>query len=257
MATDGLESPLTDPLPYGLLTTRQCLLAQGMTRHALDNALKSGRFVSPARGVLARPGAPVTWQGLAASLHRVLPHVVYVGGLSALEKAGLGHYVQSRRLHFYATDPAPTWLDRLDLGVSITWHGTRRIWLNDSLQRGEGLREVVGPAGWPYWIATPEQAFLELLTDVPDTVSFEHADQLMQGLTALSPRRLDALLRGCRHVKVKRLFFFFASRYHYSWLRHLDRADYDLGSGKRVVAIGGRLNRDFLITVPEDFHEPE
>lgn len=257
MADRLKKSPLADPLPQGLLTTRQWLYAQGMTRHALDNALKSGKFVAPARGVLARPGAPVTWQGLAASLHRMLPHVVYVGGLSALEQAGLGHYLQSQRLHLYSPEPAPAWLERLDLGVVVTWHGTRRLWPSDSLQQGEGLREAAGPAGWPYRIATPEQAYLELLADVPDTVSFEHADQLMQGLTALSPRRLDALLRSCQHVKVKRLFFFFASRHRYGWLRHLDREAYDLGSGKRVVATGGRLDRELLITVPEAFHGPE
>jgi hypothetical protein len=95
------------------------------------------------------------------------------------------------------------------------------------------------------------------LADVPDTVSFEHADQLMQGLTSLSPRRLDVLLKGCRHIKVKRLFFFFATRYDYAWLKHLDRKAYDLGSGKRVVAKGGRLDSEYLITVPEAFHGPE
>ena len=106
-------------------------------------------------------------------------------------------------------------------------------------------------------MAAPEQAYLEVLADVPDRVSFEHADQLMQGLTSLSPRRLDVLLKGCRHIKVKRLFFFFATRYDYGWLKHLDRKAYDLGSGKRVVARGGKLDGDYLITVPEAFHGPE
>ena len=257
MAATSLNNSSAELLPHGLLATRQWCHAHGMTRHALDNALKSGKLIAPARGVVTRAGVEVTWQGLVASLHRMLAGVVYVGGLSALELAGQGHYVQSQRLHLYSTEPAPAWLSRLDPGVPVVWHGVRRLWPSDALRQGDSLREAAGPAGWPYRIATPEQAFLELLSDVPDTVSFEHADQLMQGLTSLSPRRLDSLLRRCRHVKVKRLFFFFANRHRYGWLRHLDRAAYDLGSGKRVVATGGRLDRQFLITVPEAFHEPE
>ena len=63
--------------------------------------------------------------------------------------------------------------------------------------------------------------------------------------------------RCCRHIKVKRLFFFFATRYDYGWLKHLNRKAYDLGSGKRVVTKGGRLDSEYLITVPEAFHGPE
>jgi hypothetical protein len=34
----------------------------------------------------------------------------------------------------------------------------------------------------------------------------------------------------------------FAKRPNYPWFRKLDAADYDLGSGKRVVAKGGKLD---------------
>lgn len=248
----------TELLPYGQLSTRQWLLGHGMTRHALDNALKSNRFATLTRGVVARPGAPVHWQGLAASLHRMQPSTVYVGGLTALEQAGLGHYLPATpAVHLYSNRPEPAWLKRLDLGVTLAWHTTRRLWNPEGLHQAGSLREVAETHGGSYLLAAPEQAYLELLAQVPERVSFEHADQLMQGLTSLSPRRLDALLRSCRHVKVKRLFFFFADRHRYGWLRHLDRAAYDLGSGKRVVASGGRLDSDYLITVPDEFHGPE
>jgi hypothetical protein len=230
-------------LPYGLLATRRWLLAHGMSRHQFDNAVKSGKLDAPARGVVARRGVPVSWQGLAASLHRIMAGCVYVGGLTALEQAGQGHYVKKTPcVHLYSNRPQPGWVRRVDVGVQIEWHSTRRLWSIDGLKEARSLREHSEGVGRPYLVATPEQAFLELLVDVPDTVSFEHADQLMQGLTSLSPRRLDALLRTCRHIKVKRLFFFFAERQDYPWLKHLDRDDYDLGSGKRVIARGGRLN---------------
>ena len=53
----------------------------------------------------------------------------------------------------------------------------------------------------------PEKALLELLVDLPDAVSFEHADEVMQGLVNLSPRKLDTLLKACKSVKVKRCVF--------------------------------------------------
>jgi len=247
---DKLES-----LPFGQLATRQWLLANGLPRHAFDNAMKSKKLVALARGVVARPGAPVGWEGLAASLSRMLGEPVYVGGMSALELAGLVHYLRlTRRIALYSAAPCPSWLDKLDLGVDLVWHSTRRLWRVGALQQAGSLKLQSGSGGAAYWLASPEQAMLEVLADVPDTVSFEHADQLMQGLTSLSPRRLDVLLQGCRHVQVKRLFFFFAARWNYSWFQRLDRADYDLGSGKRVVVKGGRLDRDYLITVPESFH---
>ena len=91
---------------------------------------------------------------------------------------------------------------------------------------------------------------LELLVDLPNAVTFEHANELMQGLVNLSPRKLDALLKACKSVKVKRLFFWLAKRQSYPWFSKLNVADYDLGSGKRVVAKGGKLDTDYLITVP-------
>ena len=93
-----------------------------------------------------------------------------------------------------------------------------------------------------------------LMADVPDAVSFEHADELMQGMTSLSPRRLDKLLKACRHIKAKRLFFYLAERHTYAWSEHLDLHKYNLGSGKRMVVRSGRLDPTYLITVPEAFH---
>jgi hypothetical protein len=61
--------------------------------------------------------------------------------------------------------------------------------------------------------------------------------------------------RSDRHrssVKVKRLFFFFADRHQHAWLERLDRDAIDLGVGKRMLVKGGKLNKPYQITVPED-----
>lgn len=187
----------------------------------------------------------------------MLKGLVYIGGLTALEQSGQGHYLRSGGpIAFYSPLPQPRWLSALKFQKELQWHGTARLWEFATLQQAQSLKEL----SWmdsSYLQATPEQAYLELLAEVPGKVSFEHADALMQGLTSLSPRRLDVLLQGCRHIKVKRLFFFFASRNNHAWLKHLDTTHVDFGSGKRVVVEGGKLDSQYLITVPENFHGSE
>ena len=87
---------------------------------------------------------------------------------------------------------------------------------------------------------------------MPDGVSFEHADALMQGLHNLSPRKLDVLLMACCNIKVKRLFLWLAERHTHAWFKYLTPEQYDLGSGKRVVAKEGRLAKHWQITVPKE-----
>lgn len=79
----------------------------------------------------------------------------------------------------------------------------------------------------------------------------------MQGLVNLSARRLDALLKACKHVQVKRLFFFFADRYQYAWRKKLKVENYNLGAGKRRIVAGGKLDTTYNITVPEPFYEKD
>ena len=104
------------------------------------------------------------------------------------------------------------------------------------------------------WTSTAERALFEILRDVPTRVSFESAERLMESLADLSPRRLDALLRRARSVKIKRLFFWLAERQGHSWAKRLEPGDFDLSRGKRVLAKGGRLVSRYGTTVPEAMH---
>lgn len=92
-----------------------------------------------------------------------------------------------------------------------------------------------------------------MLNEVPDKISFEHADQLIQGMTTLSPRTLQKLLEQCTNVKVKRLFLWFGSQHNYAWYSKLKRENINLGSGNRMIVKGGELNKTYKITVPKNF----
>jgi Transcriptional regulator, AbiEi antitoxin, Type IV TA system len=76
----------------------------------------------------------------------------------------------------------------------------------------------------------------------------------MQGMTNLSPRRLQKLLAACKSVKVKRLFFFFAHRHSHAWLKPLKTHKFDLDKGKRILVKGGKLDQAYQIIVPEDLN---
>ncbi len=247
------RSELPILVPQGYLATRQYLLGRGASAHSLDNLLKSGQLVAPVQGVYRRPDTHPTWQMVVWSLQRMGSDLV-VGGLTALGLHGLAHYLPmsaDETIHLYGHDPLPDWVNRLGLKNRLVHHSLARLMTPEvgnklyTAQFGSGGNKA-------FQISSPERAILEVLAEVPEQVSFEHADELMQGLTTLSPNRLDALLRETRSVKVKRLFFWLAERQGHAWLKKLDLKSYDLGSGKRVLVKGGKLDKTYQITVPEE-----
>ena len=247
-------------LPYGMLATKKWLAEQGLSAHALDNAVKTDTLLLLAAGVYSQYSLSVSWEGVVASMQRMekregeqLPPVI-VGGLSALSLSGLSQYLSlgnTPHIHLYTAGKLPTWLARLSLPVEFEGHSTGKLWPESFSKDKTFAKEHEWEAELPPVVfSCPEKAILEVLMDLPEGVSFEHADELMQGLVNLSPRKLDRLLTACKSVKAKRLFFWLAKRQAYPWFSKLYVEDYDLGSGKRVVAKGGKLDTEYLITVP-------
>ena len=109
--------------------------------------------------------------------------------------------------------------------------------------------------GVPLRASIAEAATLELLQAIPAEMSFDHVELIMEGLATLSPRKIDMALSLCKSIKAKRLFFWFADRHHHPWYPKLDVNNYDLGKGKRMIVRGGKLDKTFQITVPEELHE--
>ncbi len=259
MKLQGLKPQQIDRLlPYGLVATRKWLLEQGVSRHALDNAVKSHRLHKLAVGVYARSESPLSWQAVVCSLQRMAGRPTLVGGISALQVLGLGQYLllgDSPKLHLYAEGKAQGWLSRVAAKASFQWHSTKLLWGAEVLDNEAYQKRLQWRDDLPeISLSCAEKAYIEILADIPGVISFDYADEIMQGLTNLSPRKLDALLSACESVKVKRLFFWFAGRHSYPWLRKLSSENYDLGKGKRVISKSGKLDNTYLITVPEHLH---
>ncbi len=249
---------LYDLMPEGIITTRKWLMENNFSRHAIDNMLKSNQLTLLSKGVYVRNASRISWQSVVYSLQTMLKTDLVVGGLTALELQGLSHYLSfsdNKIVHLYGTDVLPKWVTSLELNVNFTRHTTKGVLQNNN-DRDKESNSFTLERNWDnenrkLITATPERAYLEVLLEVPQKTTFEHADQLMQGLTTLSPRSLQKLLEECQNVKVKRLFLWFADRHNYVWLEKLDRTKITLGTGNRMIAKGGKLDNKYKITVPE------
>jgi hypothetical protein len=260
-------------LPEGVLVNTAWLKEHGYSRQLLSHYVSAGWLDQPARGVYRRPRGPLTWQQLVVSLQTFLDYPLAVGGRTALELQGYAHYLSYKQsqVHLYGPKPPPGWLNNLKLDLQFKYHNDQRLFkkhpvapelkkltsatvnAKDSLSLSLTTLPV-GQWDWKLILSTPERALLELLDELPTHETFHQVDMLMQGLTNLSPRRLQKLLADCKSVKVKRLFFFFADRHAHAWLKPLKKEKFDLGTGKRMLVKGGKLDHAYQITVPEDLN---
>ena len=273
----GKLNQLDHTLPEGLLVDSAWMGEHGYSRSLRNQYVHSGWLEQPTRGVYRRPRGALSWQQVVVSLQTILDaDPLVVGGRTALELQGYAHYLSQNvsEIHLYGPRPPPRWLSKLPIDVRFIAHNSRALFKSGFVADGgdrhrhwnfatgavlPGVNSndsvTVLPWGqwdWPLTLSTPERAILELLNELPKRESFHQVDKLFEGLGNLSPRRLTALLADCRSVKVKRLFFFFAARHPQAWLKRLDRSRIDLGSGKRMLVKGGRLDPETQITVPED-----
>lgn len=276
---EGKLNWLERNLPEGLLVDAAWLSGQGYSTSLRSQYVAAGWLEQPARRVYRRPRGKLAWQQVVISLQNLLDHPVVIGGRTAFELQGYAHYLpiggDVREVHLYGERRLPGWIDALPLGQTFHFHNAGRLFPGESLEkavknlcdefdRGEGsvagithgslVRQSWGQWGWPLVQSTPERAILELMDELPNRESFDQVDVLMEGLTGLSPKRLQTLLRECRSIKVKRLFFWFADRHRHAWHKHVDRKSVDLGTGNRLIVRGGKLDRTYKITVPEDMH---
>lgn len=233
--------------------------AAWMENHGYSTSLRSqyvtaGWLEQPARGTYKRPLGELTWERIIASLQHLMEHPVHVGGRTALEIHGYGHYLAPTgptRVELYADEPLPGWLGKLPVEQTFHAHRASTLFRHDAMYV-RTTKPLDEESPYPLIVATPERAWLEMLDAVPKQESFHHADMIGESLRTLSPRRMQTLLEACRSVKVKRLALWFADRHGHPWRERIERDRIGLGSGKRMLVRGGRLDSTYLITVPKD-----
>ena len=263
--TSRLKLLLND-LPPGFIVDTAWLRAREIDSKSIHRYVNQGWIERIVRGVYRRPlpvSAPnrhkLSWEAVLVSLQQLMGYSVHLGGKDALNFAGYSHYVmmgKSQRVHFYGD--APSWLKRLPMTDHIVLHrptlfGGDPVGIVDSTTPHKEISWTVGIWNWPIKVSCPERAILELIAKLPGSISFEYVEQIFEILMTLRPELLMALLKACRSVKVRRLFFVYADLYQHPWRKHLDTDQIDFGNGPRALVPGGKFHPTYHISLPEFF----
>ncbi len=240
-------------LPEGVAAPSFWLAEKGYSRQLVRKYVQGNWLVPLGRGVYARPTAEVDWKGLVLGMQRLAKLPFHVGGVTALNLQGYAHYLPlagEKTYHLWGQTAVPAWVKAVDLANTFQFHTTQLFdpSVTDMTTTPGGVRD------WVLQVSTPERAIMEVLYDVRDDAhSFTHAMELFEGLTSLRPAKVNNLLQHCNSIKVKRLFLFMMEQLNYAWTKRIETDHIDLGHGKRVIVKAGKLNKKYMITVPESY----
>jgi hypothetical protein len=253
-----VDSHLTSKINYlvtnarkGGVLTAGYLHQMGFSYELLRRYEKSGWLDSLGYGAFILHGDTVDWMGGLWALQTQAKKKIHVGGKTALELKGFAHYLKQRPTKVYLFGPErealPLWFKRYDWGLVVKFSPMKLFASGidegfSQYQKGElSIR-----------ISSPERAAMEMLYHVPREQTFEEALLITENLTSLRPSLVQKLLEGCNSIKVKRLFLYSAEKHGYPWVKRLDLTKVSLGTGKRVIAQGGVLDKKYQITVPRE-----
>ncbi len=236
--------------PMGTVATLPWLAERGIYQQLAFEYERTGWLTRVGRGAYIRPGDLVEWQGAVHTIQSQLGVWVHIGGKSALELSGLGHFVATGKgdyLYLFGApnQKLPSWFLKHDWGRRITYKMPRLF--SGDFELGLTKQSF---STFDVQVSTPERAILELLHLVPKEQSADEASLLMEGLGTLRPKLVQQLLECCQSIKVKRLFLALAERCEHSWVKRLSLEKVALGKGKRVVVSGGVLDPKYLVTLP-------
>ncbi len=251
------------------LASARWLRAQGYSSSLLARYVRSGWLTAPARGVYTNPRAKLHWAGVMQSLQQREGLRLHVGGRFALAWRGHEQYLQlgaAGEVTLYGPDRLPGWVPKLTIPERFA-HCGRGPFPSTSMrfaseadderlfEHGLELEVDANTLGAGVVMASNERAALELCDEPPSAAQILEADAVIQGLNGLRPDQVSRLLCRCTSVKAKRLFLALAERHKHTWLARVSLDGVDLGSGKRVLAPGGRLHPKYQITLPEALDE--
>ncbi len=234
----------------GIVITSPFLAEMGISKELARTYVMSGWLERIGRGAFIRAGDSVSWQGAVYALQTQLNLTVHVGGVSALRLKGMGHYLplgnESVALISDGVERMPRWFTASDWWTEVN-HCVARLF---SLEPGASL-SALPHKGFRILVSSPERAAFEMVSLVKNNQDFDVAHTVFDGLTSLRPKEVQGLLESCVSIRVKRIFLWMANDAGHPWVKYLNLDKVSLGSGKRLVYSGGRLDKEFQITVPK------
>ena len=225
---------------------------QGYSPQLINRYRSSGWLSALGRGVVYRTGDELSAFGALSSYNQQLGKQLRVAAHSALELWGVNHYVPMGKPQTMVTsskDAVPKWtkLNVFD-----------REFKSFSTDIFASPQTVMLPFGdWQLLVSTPEQAFMECLLLAPMHYNYMDLYYIMEQLTTLRPKMVQALLATTGNYRVKRLFLYMAEKARHYWLNEIDVQSVDLGTHKLQLTKGGIYASKYKMTVPKELSEYE
>ena len=249
--TDNLSNRINQRLltaPVGAVLTMAWLEDRGISSGLANYYVSSGWLHRVGTGAFTTTSEPPTWLGAVFGLQQKIGCTIHPGGRTALDILGKGHFLSLGKQTVYLFgdkgERLPAWFQNLSLPNKLHYVGSH------FLPPDVGLQEY-RPGTFTLKVSSLERAVLEFLYEQKiDEAGYEHMRLIFESLGTLRGGLVQQLLECCSSVKVKRIFLHLAEPYQHPWLEELDLKKIFLGSGKRVLFKGGKLDRKYLITVP-------
>lgn len=237
--------------PTGAIFTSEWLRKKYSISHQLTKKyLDSGWITRIGDGAYAKLSEKVNWiSGLYALQITRGKDKIHLGGITALELSGLAHNIPLGKQKIFLFNssnkvhPLPKWFDNLCSDINMRYL-TKKLFTSNL-----GLESLVLD-NLQINASSNERAILEMLSVIPKYINFEYAMHMMEGLQLLRPKLMQQLLELCSSIKAKRLFLYFADTLHLPCFDQLDLKKIKLGSGKRVIASGGKYIAKYKISIP-------
>ena len=241
--------------PHDSLLFGSWLSSQGLDARGQHSYMKSGWLDRISQGVYKMHGTSPTLMAAVSSYNTQLSKHCIVGAYTALELRGYSHYLSMGKPKAFLftgnNNKLPTWLLKEEWDMAVRY--MRTSFLGDDLLGVETMtieqHELL--------VSSPERAILECLNLSDAASSLLDIYYVMEGLTTLRPKLLQALLESCTSQKVKRLFLFMAEKANHSWYRSLDLEKVNLGTSRLMVTPTGKYIKKYNMTISKELAEYE
>lgn len=243
---------LLNEWPPGMVGTTPWLNELGISRQLVQKYKKSGWLAGLGRGAYIKRNEDLDWQGAIYALQKQLHLDVHVGGITALNKLGMAHYLHLnlKRVFIFSSGnlSLPKWFTEQDWGVEIESVNT------SFLPEKHGIREQ-GYGSFLLASSTAERAILEKIYLSYKNFELLESFQIVEGLNTLRPNLMQELLEKCTSVKVKRLFLYMADKAHLPVMKHLELKKIDKGTGDRSIIKNGVYDSKYGLVLPKELVE--
>ncbi len=242
--------------PMHTLATSKWLLKQGLSYSNLVGYQKSGWICHVGTGTFKRINDQVSWEGAIFGLQNQYPGLFSIGGRTALELQGAGHFIPMNQstvfLFSSKKKKIPLWFATYmkDLMIRCTYLQYRFLPPHIAL-----TYHTYGD--FQINISTRERAALEMVELLGRFHTFEECRLLFENLGTLRPHVVQELLEKCSSIKAKRIFLFLSKNVGHTWFKNLNLTTIELGSGPRNLFPGGIYDPEFQLTYPKGLFDNE